>query len=109
MARVLGTEAAAELLGVEVVTVREWLRRGEIPGRRVGKLWRIPEEALMDWLRGPGPREREQHSLTEEQRAAAAAAAYGKYAGVLSGSDAFNRRKQEEIDREDRSWRGARE
>jgi excisionase family DNA binding protein len=35
-------------------TVRDWLRRGRIPGRRVGRSWRISEDALLDWLRVNG-------------------------------------------------------
>ncbi len=46
----LNAVQAAELLGVSVRTMREWLRLGRIPGRRVGKLWLISEAALMAFL-----------------------------------------------------------
>ncbi len=107
MSRVLSTEAAAELLGVEVSTVRKWLRRGRIPGRRVGKLWRIPEQALIEWLRGPELREAPAPVSTPESRdrAALVRATLGKYAGVLASSEAFNREKQAEIARENRRWK----
>jgi excisionase family DNA binding protein len=54
MAKILTVRQAAELLQASEETVRDWLRRGRIPGRRVGRSWRISEEALLDWLRVNG-------------------------------------------------------
>lgn len=54
MARILTVRQAAELLQASEETVRDWLRRRRIPGRRVGRSWRISEEALLDWLNQPG-------------------------------------------------------
>lgn len=58
MARILTVKQAAELLQADADTVREWLRRGRIPGRRIGREWRISEDALQDWLKGAGPQAR---------------------------------------------------
>ena len=35
-------------------TLCDWLRAGKVPGRKIGKVWRISEDALEDFLRG-GP------------------------------------------------------
>jgi len=50
MARILTTAQAADLLQVDADTVRKWLRRGRIPGRRIARDWRIPEDALLEWI-----------------------------------------------------------
>lgn len=47
MRRVLTPAQAAELLQVSEKTVLNWLRAGKIPGRKVGRLWRIPHEAII--------------------------------------------------------------
>jgi excisionase family DNA binding protein len=54
MAKILTVRQAAELLQASEETVRDWLRRGRIPGRRVGRSWRISEDALLDWLGANG-------------------------------------------------------
>ncbi|MEW6228394.1 MAG: helix-turn-helix domain-containing protein [Bacillota bacterium] len=43
-------EEAAIYLGVHPQTVYKLLRTGELPGRKVGQLWRIPKETLMRYL-----------------------------------------------------------
>jgi len=45
----LSAKEAAELLCVHVETIRRMARRGDIPTCKVGKLWRIPKDALLDW------------------------------------------------------------
>ncbi len=52
MSKVLTVEQAAALLQVTPRTVYEWLKRRRIPGRKVGKVWLIPEDALLEYLRG---------------------------------------------------------
>lgn len=42
----LTPEGAAELLQVSPATVRDWARRGLIPGRRFGRLWRFDKQEL---------------------------------------------------------------
>lgn len=52
MSRILTVEEAADTLQVTTRTVYEWLKLRRIPGRKVGKVWRIPEGALLEHLRG---------------------------------------------------------
>ena len=43
---------AAELLGVHPETVARQLRAGQLPGVKVGTVWRIPRRALVNFLEG---------------------------------------------------------
>ena len=46
MARALTVEQAAEFLQVSPYTVRQWLRTGKIPGRKIGRVYRILDTDL---------------------------------------------------------------
>ncbi len=50
--QLLTTEEAARRIGVKQTTVRTWLNNGLLAGTKVGggKLWRIREEALEEFL-----------------------------------------------------------
>jgi len=37
---------AAELLKVHENTIRNWLKSGDLPGRQIGRLWRISAAAV---------------------------------------------------------------
>jgi excisionase family DNA binding protein len=47
---VVTVEQLAELLQVDEETVRELARRGELPGRKLGREWRFSRAAVLDWL-----------------------------------------------------------
>lgn len=38
---------AAEILGLKVRTLREWIRKGKIEAGKIGKVWIIPYEAII--------------------------------------------------------------
>ncbi len=50
--KILTVSQAAEQLQVSERTVYEWLRDGKLPGRKIGKVWRLSADALDDFLRG---------------------------------------------------------
>jgi len=52
MEKLLNVEQAAEYLGVQPSTVRNWLRESKITGVKLGggKQWRITESALRDFV-----------------------------------------------------------
>ncbi len=52
MAKILNTQQAAEKLQVKPLTVRKYLKKGLIPGRRLGREWRIVETDLETFLSG---------------------------------------------------------
>lgn len=47
----LTLEEVAEQLKVSPNTVRDWLRTGKIAGIKMGRLWRIKQSAIDDFLR----------------------------------------------------------
>lgn len=44
------TEDVAEILGFKEKTVREWLRTGKLKGKKVGRVWRIKESDLEEFI-----------------------------------------------------------
>lgn len=46
METLLTVEEAAQVLKLRVETVRRWLREGTLKGRKIGRIWRIPESEL---------------------------------------------------------------
>jgi excisionase family DNA binding protein len=51
--QLLTTEETARRIGVKQTTVRTWLNKGLLEGTKVGggKLWRVREEALEEFLK----------------------------------------------------------
>jgi len=91
MARILNTEQAAEKLQVKPLTVRKYLRKGLIPGRRLGREWRIVETDLEMFLSG---------RLAVE--AAERVSALGIGADIQGfGTEEFLKSKREEVELED--------
>ena len=45
---------AAEFLRVSPATVRQQLAAKRLPGKRIGKEWRLSRTALIQWLSEPG-------------------------------------------------------
>jgi excisionase family DNA binding protein len=45
---------AAEFLRVPPATVRQQLAAKNLPGKRIGKEWRLSRTALIQWLSEPG-------------------------------------------------------
>lgn len=48
------------LLGVHPATVRRLLRRGMIPGRRIGQRWYVPSSFVEELTRHQGAREQQE-------------------------------------------------
>ncbi len=94
MAQILTVEQAALKLQVKPHTVREYLKRGMIPGRKLGRSWRIVETELEWFLSSTRP-------LAPTKRISLR----GICADVpgLSSED-FMRRKQEDIKLENRRF-----
>jgi len=46
----LTPQEVSDLLQVSVYTVRRWIKQGELPAYKVGRLWRITESDLDKWL-----------------------------------------------------------
>jgi len=104
----LTPEQVAQRLQVKARTVQEWLRSGRLVGLKLGKLWRIRPNDLAAFLDRQQPaasafeRPEVGVALSAEERAARVDALLGKYAHAHSTVDEFCRRKQEEVELENR-------
>ncbi|MGD0969930.1 MAG: helix-turn-helix domain-containing protein [Desulfobaccales bacterium] len=49
--KLLTPEDAAKILVVEAETVRSWLRDGKLKGVKMGRLWRVKESDLGEFLK----------------------------------------------------------
>jgi excisionase family DNA binding protein len=55
MERLITPQAAADLLAVPKNTILDWLRSGQLKGVKAGRLWRLRERDLAEFLKEPGP------------------------------------------------------
>lgn len=55
MSEALTVEEVAKFLRVSRHTVYRLVERGEIPGRKIGRVWRFPRVALEQFLSGDQP------------------------------------------------------
>lgn len=47
----IGTKEAAEYLGVQPATIRDWIRKGkDIPRRKIRKAWKFKLSELKEWI-----------------------------------------------------------
>jgi excisionase family DNA binding protein len=53
MEKLLTPEAAADRLAVSRTTILVWLKTGQLKGRKAGRLWRIREHDLEEFLKEP--------------------------------------------------------
>ncbi len=47
----VGLAEAAAHLGVAKDTVRNWIRKTDIPAHKIGKLWKVKLSELDDWVK----------------------------------------------------------
>lgn len=47
----IGTEEAATYLGVTKDTVRNWIKKTDIPAHKIGKLWKFKRSELDTWIK----------------------------------------------------------
>ena len=52
MEKILTAEEVAEYLKVNIRTVYKLLESGELRGRKIGRIWRISESAVNDFVQG---------------------------------------------------------
>ncbi len=63
MEKYYSTEDVAEILGFKEKTVREWLRTGKLKGKKVGRLWRVKESDLEEFINNA-----EKYLASEEEK-----------------------------------------
>lgn len=47
----IGIEEAANYLGVTKETVRNWIKKTDIPAHKIGKLWKFKASELDAWIK----------------------------------------------------------
>ena len=47
----IGIEDAANYLGVTKDTVRNWIKKTDIPAHKIGKLWKFKMSELDNWIK----------------------------------------------------------
>lgn len=47
----IGIEQAAQYLDVNKDTIRNWIKKGNIPANKVGKLWKFKKSELDEWIK----------------------------------------------------------
>ncbi len=52
---ILDADDVAQLLNVSIMVVYKMLREGDMPGRKIGREWRIRRVTLDAWLDGRAP------------------------------------------------------
>ncbi len=55
--KILTPAQAAERLQVSIFSIQEWLRQGKLKGFKAGRLWRIREADLDDFVTRGGQRQ----------------------------------------------------
>jgi excisionase family DNA binding protein len=115
MARILNTKQAAEKLQVKPLTIRKYLRKGLIPGKRLGREWRIVETDLELFLRGNILTKSATHlsgsgaeanrtdwrALSSDERRARIEAVMSRYEHVPGAVDRFLAEKRAETEAEE--------
>jgi excisionase family DNA binding protein len=49
--KILGLKQVSERLGVSNRTILNLIRRGELHGFKVGEMWKVEEEEVMDYIK----------------------------------------------------------
>lgn len=91
MSRILTVAQTAEKLQLTEEVVREYLRTGKIPGRKVGKSWRVVEADLENWIRAG------------DTKRVSARGFLKQFGGKLS-SEEFMAEKHAEVEEEERRY-----
>ena len=47
----IGIEEAANYLGVTKETIRNWIKKTDIPAHKIGKLWKFKASELDSWVK----------------------------------------------------------
>ena len=47
----IGVEAAAAYLDVTKETIRNWIKKTDIPAHKIGRLWKFKRSELDEWVK----------------------------------------------------------
>lgn len=92
--RLLTPEEAAAILSVSPKSIRAWLRSRKLKGVKAGRLWRVREDELAEFLKEPH----------RPERGLKASDVRGLLARSSRTVDDFLREKHEQTAEEERRW-----
>ncbi len=99
---ILTTEEVAELMKVSYNTARKWIKAGRIPGREIGRVWRVVESDLLTFITHGSTWAPEPFRIERRIRAADL---LGSCADISFSTADLAREHQEEIERDERWYR----
>lgn len=47
----IGIDQAASYMGVSKETIRNWIKKTDIPAHKIGKLWKFKQSELDTWIK----------------------------------------------------------
>ena len=47
----IGIDVAAEYLDVNKDTIRNWIKKTDIPAHKIGRLWKFKKSELDEWIK----------------------------------------------------------
>lgn len=47
----IGIDQAASYMGVSKETIRNWIKKTDIPAHKIGKLWKFKQSELDAWIK----------------------------------------------------------
>lgn len=47
----IGIDEAAEYMGVTKDSIRNWIKKTDIPAHKIGKLWKFKKSELDEWIK----------------------------------------------------------
>ena len=47
----IGIDEAAEYMGVTKDSIRNWIKKTDIPAHKIGKLWKFKKSDLDEWIK----------------------------------------------------------
>ena len=47
----IGINEAARYLGVSTETIRNWIKKTDIPAHKIGKLWKFKQSEVDNWVK----------------------------------------------------------
>jgi excisionase family DNA binding protein len=66
--RWLSVDEIAEHLGIKRDTVYKWISERQMPGHKIGRLWKFNKQEIDEWVRSGGANTSLQESETSEDR-----------------------------------------
>ena len=65
--RWLSVDQIADHLGIKRDTVYRWIDERQMPGHKIGRLWKFNKQEVDEWVRGGGTGDRRSQKYTDQK------------------------------------------